>query len=326
MCAHSYFIIYNLGFQSESGIGAQKGTNVHKTLEIISRLKKYVQDNPLSNELIVNDDLIGDFKISKQDLFVDSFVENLSNKVFDTYASRSKHKWTKADKVGCLDSVFKELRYNGGQFDPRLRKIIQAEPHFDISIDEEWAKFDTVSLEGETIHNVFSIKGTIDLVTEVSEDVIEVIDFKNGKMFNWAQEKPKTYETLKEDPQLLLYNYAISKIYPKYKQSIMSIFYINHGGPFSICFDESDNKKFLKTLEKKFNEIKNTQKPRMLSSSRSSWKCQKLCHFFKTKWEGTDKSICQHVQETLNKDGMEKTLVQLTKPGFSPSFYASPGA
>ena len=29
------------------------------------------------------------------------------------------------------------LKYNEGQFDPRYRKIVAAEPHFDIPIDEK---------------------------------------------------------------------------------------------------------------------------------------------------------------------------------------------
>mgnify|MGYP001226067038 FL=1 len=151
----------------------------------------------------------------------------------------------------------------------RERKIVAAEPQFDIPIEEDWAKFDHVTPDGKKEKLQLAIKGTIDLVTEVDDGVIEVIDWKTGRRLNWATGEEKTYEKLLVDPQLLLYNYAISKLFSDYKQAIMSIFYIRDGGPFSMCFDESDQANFLSMLEKRFKQIKRNDFPKPISKNRS---------------------------------------------------------
>ena len=108
-----------------------------------------------------------------------------------------------------------------------------------------------------------------------------MVDWKTGRRLDWATGEEKTYEKLLVDPQLLLYNYAISKAFPEYEQSIMTIFYIKDGGPFSMCFDKSDQDKFLGMLKDTFQSIKANNKPKPLSSKRNHWKCTKLCHFYK---------------------------------------------
>ena len=120
----------------------------------------------------------------------------------------------------CKGLVDDALKYNDGQFDPRKRNVVASEPQFDIAIEEDWAKYEYKMPDGKLVEGRLAIKGTIDLVTEVDEGVIEVIDWKTGRRLNWATGEEKTYEKLLEDPQLLLYNYAISKLFPEYKQAI----------------------------------------------------------------------------------------------------------
>ena len=111
------------------------------------------------------------------------------------------------------------------------------------------AKVNYTLPNGEEFTGRLAIKGTIDLVTEVDDGVIEVVDWKTGQRKDWATGEQKDYEKLSKDPQLLLYYYAISKLFPQYEQAIMSIFYIRDGGPFSLCFDESDQEYFLDKLK-----------------------------------------------------------------------------
>ena len=199
-----------------------------------------------------------------------------------------------------------------------------AEPHFDIPIDEDWAHFE-YEIDGKKIKGQLAIKGTIDLVTESSEGIIEVIDWKTGKRLDWATGEEKTYEKLCSDPQLLLYNYAISKIFPDYKQSIMSIFFIKDGGPFSMCFDKSDEKKFLNMLKNKFQDIQHNNRPKPISENRENWKCTKLCHYCKNNWPGTDQNMCMYIENHLKSEGMENTLKKCTREGFDIGFYSAPG-
>lgn len=171
-----------------------------------------------------------------------------------------------------------------------------------------------------------AIKGTIDLVTKIDDETIEVIDWKTGRRLDWATGEEKTYEKLCSDPQLLLYNYAISKLFPEYNHTIMSIFFIKDGGPFSICFDKADHGRFLKMLEKRFEEIKKNEIPRPISHDRNTWKCTKLCHYYKNNWPGSDQNMCIYIENHLKNNGMESTLKHCTRDGFDIGFYSAPGA
>lgn len=324
-CQMQYFITYTLGHQSDSGKKAELGTIVHKTLEVLAGLKKAAQEStPRQKYIEVNDDAIDKYRIDKKYLLSDEIVNDILEKSFASYTSKSKHDWAKADFKECERLVWTTLKFNHGQFDPRFRDIIDPEPHFDIAIDEDWAKF-TYEIDGKMVEGRLAIKGTIDLVTKVSDDTIEVIDWKTGRRLDWATGEEKDSLKLSKDAQLLLYNYAISKLYPEYKQSIMTIYFIKDGGPFSLCFDKSDQEKFLKMLKTRFEQIKANNAPKPVDPTRTHWKCTKLCHFCKNNWPGSDKNMCMYIEEYLKKHGMEKTIKDCTKPGFSIGYYESPG-
>lgn len=273
----------------------------------------------------VTDDAIGEIKFTPKNLYTKTFVAKLLKRSYEHYTENCVHHYTNADYKFCEKSVDQALTYNDGQFDPRERKIVEAEPQFDILIEEDWAKFDYKMPNGESVTGQLAIKGTIDLVTEVEDGVIEVIDWKTGRRLNWATGEEKTYEKLIEDPQLLLYNYAISKLFPEYDQSIMSIFYIRDGGPFSMCYDEDDQAKFLKMLEKRFKQIKRNEYPQPISHTRKHFKCTKLCHFYKNKWPGTNQTMCHHVEDHLKAFGEQETMERCTAEGHEIGFYEAPG-
>jgi hypothetical protein len=317
-----YFLTYTLGHQSKSGKKAQLGTIVHKVMEVLAGCQHLVQK---MKKMLLIDDALGEIKFTKKKLASDEFVNDILLRSYDWYTKKCDHKYTKADYKFCNETTWEALNHNDGLFDPRNRKIVAAEPHFDIVIDEPWAKYDYTLPNGEKLEGQLAIKGTIDLVTEVEDGIIEVVDWKTGKRLDWATGEEKTYEKLCEDPQLLLYNYAISKLFPEYKQSIMTVFFIRDGGPFSMCFDSKDREKFMEMLKLKFQQISNNQKPQPLSQTRNHWKCTKLCHFYKNKWPGTDQNMCIYTEEHLKKHGMEKTVEECTAKGFSVGHYEAPG-
>lgn len=322
-CELQYFITYNLGYQSPSGKKAQLGTMIHKVMECLAACTKDIQDNPSDKKTsrVITDDALGEISFTDKKLKTKKFVKDLLERSIEWYSSNDHHSYTPADTKFCQKQIDEALSFNDGQFDPRNRKIVDTEPQFDIPIEEDWAKFKNPDgTEGQ-----LAIKGTIDLVTEIDSDTIEVVDWKTGQRKNWATGEKKTYEKLLEDPQLLLYNYAISKLYPQYKQAIMSIFFTRDGGPFSMCFDESDQKSFLKMLEKRYKDISKTKFPRPCSKNRSSFKCTRLCHFYKTNWPGTDKTMCNHVEDRLYDIGHDATVKECTKKGHSVGYYEAPG-
>lgn len=323
-CQMQYFITYVLGHQSISGKKAQLGTIVHKVMEVLASCKKELQDRPKTKSLSITDGALGKIDFTPSSLFTKTFVNKLLNGSYEYYTSSCVHSYQQSDFAFCRDLVKAALEYNDGQFDPRNRKIVAAEPQFDIPIEEDWAKYEYV-INGQKIHGTLAIKGTIDLVTEVDDGIIEIIDWKTGKRLNWATGEEKTYDKLCEDPQLLLYNYATSKLFPDYNQAIMSIFFIKDGGPFSMCFDKNDQNKFLEMLEARFKQIKRNDFPQPISRDRSNFKCTKLCHFYKNNWPGTNTPICQHVEDNLKAFGYDDTVSKCTRDGFNIGYYSPPG-
>jgi ATP-dependent helicase/DNAse subunit B len=322
----SYFITYNLGYQQLSGKRADLGTIVHKVMEVLASLKKELQDNPKSKKITIIDDALGEIYTTESGLFKKPIVNQLANKSFEFYTNRSPHNaFSSNDKETCIEMCWSALNFNNGQFDPRKRDIVAAEPHFDIPIEEDWAKYTYTMPDGKVISGQLAIKGTIDLITKINDDTIEVVDYKTGRRLDWATGEEKTYKKLCSDPQLLLYNYAISKLFPQYKQIIMSIFFIKDGGPFSICFDKEDHHKFLEMLKDRFKDIQQNNTPKPISQDRSNWKCTKLCHYCKNTWENSDLSMCVYVDNYLKEHGMDKTIADCSRKGFSINFYEAPG-
>ena len=202
-CQMQYFITYVLGHQSDSGKKADMGTMAHKAMEILAGLKKFQQDNPRKKYLVVEDDAAGKIRIHKDRLYTDDFVDELCEISIDCYTKNSKNKFFPKDRRDIAETVWTFLRHNDGQFDPRLRNIHHPEPHFDIPIEEDWAKFE-YEINGEKVEGQLAIKGTIDLVTLLDEDTIEVIDWKTGRRMDWATGEVKDYKKLENDAQLLL--------------------------------------------------------------------------------------------------------------------------
>ena len=88
----------------------------------------------------------------------------------------------------------------------------------------------------------------------------------------------------------------------------VSIFYINDGGVFSLCFDEDDYQKAENILQQKFQQIKRSERPKLLSNENSHWKCRKLCKFSQPHKEGAKKSACQHIRDEIRKKGISKVV------------------
>lgn len=274
MCPQQYFIEYNLGWRGLSGQKADKGTIVHKVLEILAFIKQAQQDDTS----IITDDIVGEIDINDYNL------NTIIEKVYKYYSSNTQHhKWTAKDYKDCHTWVYKAIEFNDGMFDPRNRHIVCPEQHFDFAINKPWAAYTYATNEG-LLEGQLSLKGTIDLITKVNDDTLEIIDWKTGRRLDWATGQEKTQEKLENDPQLRIYHYAIKHLYPHIKHIIFSIYFINDGGPFSVCFHDTDLTKTEDMLRLKFDEIRRTKRPRL----NKSWMCSKLCFFGKTTFENTD--------------------------------------
>jgi hypothetical protein len=329
MCEQQYFGEYVLGWRGPSGQKADKGTIVHKILEILAVIQKAKQDN--ADKVV--DDIVGELSLEKYDL------NEIVDKIYKHYSTVSDHhKWSPKDLKDCREWVDKAISFNGGMFDPRNRFVLCPEQHFDFEIKKPWSKYSYKTADGMLSGNL-ALKGTIDLITCVNEKTIEIIDWKTGKRLDWATGKEKTQEKLENDPQLRIYHYAISKLYPDIDHIIFSIYFINDGGPFSICFDKSDLIETEDMLRKKFEHIKKTTKPKL----HKSWMCSKLCHFGKTTFENTsvlpileyrdgqvvDKgkfmTKCEQIRHDIELDGIDSVVKTHKHPNHSFGHYEAPG-
>lgn len=337
MCEQQYFIEYVLGRRGLSNKKADKGTIVHKVLEILALMKKAQQENLL----VITDEIMGEINLDVCDMFDDKFILLLINKVYDYYTSQcTHHEWLEKDRKDCIEWVSKTLRSHNRLFDPRRRNIFRSEQHFDLMIDKDWAKY-TYDINGEKINGNLAIKGTIDLITKLDDTTLEIIDWKTGRRLNWATGQEKTQEKLEEDPQLKLYHYAAHRLFPEYKHIIVTINFINDGGPFSVCFDNHDNAVATEyMLRDKFHKIKNTTKPRL----NKSWMCSKLCHFGKNSFENDNHvlpiieyrdgqvtpknkcmSQCEQIKHEIDVNGMDSAVDKYQIPGYSIGTYKAPG-
>lgn len=329
MCEQQYFIEYVLGWRGPSGQKADKGTIVHKVLEILAFIKKAKQDN----ESTIVDDIVGQIDIS------DYSVEEITDNVYNFYSSKNSHHiWKDKDRKDCKLWVEKALSFNDGMFDPRHRNIVSPELHFDIEIKKPWAKYSYDTPDGKIEGNL-AIKGTIDLITQIDDNFFEIIDWKTGRRLDWATGKEKTQEKLENDPQLRIYHYAVQKLFPDIDNVMVTINFINDGGAFSVCFDKKDLLVTENMLRKKFDVIKNTQKPRL----NKTWMCTKLCHFGKTTFEGSTVPVleeyrdghitpkgsnmtkCEQIKHDIELKGIDVVTNEYKNPLHTIGFYKAPG-
>ena len=327
MCDMKYFGEYILGINGPSGLAADKGTIAHKVLESFALWKKATQEGEDS----FYDEGLG--------ITIDANTtpDTLTSKVFDYYSQAfSHHNWCKKDYDFCLDSVMKVL---GTHLDPRTLTVVDAEPYFDIEFTEPWARYD-YEVDGKRITGNFAIKGTIDLIIKVTDDTYEICDWKTGKRINWATGEEYTYEKLFSNHQLRMYHYAAHMLYPTIKNIIVTIDYINDGGPFTIPFTRADIPDTIDMIQSKFLKI---QKTSILRPSRS-WKCKAFCYFGKSTFADTnvkpltehrggqvcsmgDKMTkCEQLKYCLKHRSMDSIITHMSAPGHELDTYQAPGA
>lgn len=345
-CQQQYFISYVLGIPAVANQKTDMGTITHKVLEILAMIKHATQ----RNEDYIEDDIMGKMKFGK-DWMKPTFlteeeiaIENKSrsaksiykyncllpknhvrygvdlvnliiDKVYSYYIAKlPHHDWTGATAKQVKIMSWIALDFKNGMFDPRKRDILSPEKQFDFPIDEPWA-------------NNLRLKGTVDLITKIDDDTIEIIDWKTGQRMDWAaKDTPvKDFNRLCKDTQLMLYYYAVREMYPEYPHVILSIFFIRDGGPFSICFDDETIDKIKNKIKSTAAVIKECDIPKMVSSGQTDFRCTRLCHFYKNNWPGSKKNMCQYVHDYIKQHGIEKASNDLKRADFSTSDYKAPG-
>lgn len=272
-CPMSYFFEYVLGWDSGVHKATIKGSIVHKVLELLAIIKKADQDGKSS----IRTDLKPATLYVKNYLTTDRLIDKLTSSVYKTHTQKYALDWKPADKKDCIKWVNKVL---GSEFDPRKHNIIDAEGFFDIEIVEPWAAYNYTLPDGNKLRAFLKLKGTIDVVTQVY-DAVEIIDYKTGKRKDWVKGTQKSISDIKDDIQPRMYHYVISKKYPN-KQVIVTMFYVNDGGAFSVYYNKNDLDKTKQLIQHYFKSI---QQASPICSK--SWRCSKFCEYGKTTFEDT---------------------------------------
>jgi hypothetical protein len=307
-CEHKYYLDYCLGYHSPANKKAQKGCIVHKALELLAQVKLAIQNNTggFSDQELQCDWLVDHVRPEQPEEAIDT--------AYKYYVGKGEYAYSNSDFDDCRKWMYDALNWKDGMFSPLKLNILSPEQYFDFEIKEPWAKYSYSLQDGRKLEGYLALKGTVDLVVSRTDNVIEVIDWKTGRKYDWSKEKDKRYNDLYYDSQLRIYHYAISKLYPQAKEIFFTIFYIQDGGPHSICFERNHLKETEAMLQQRFHEIANTTQPKLIYPN---WKCTKLCWFGRNGFNGptTDfsKTICQEVAGELLQLGIDKVTANRAK-------------
>lgn len=316
-CEQAYALTYLMGLPSPSGKAAAKGNVTHKALETLTwraiKLK--------AGESEYEDETFGLLKVA------DITPEWAVKASYEYYKNVESHvNWDdRKDLADCLAWTQKVLKDWRGYYDPMNMDIIEPEVKFDITIREPWAKYSYDGPDGP-IEGYLGLKGTVDLVTRDKHDpdIIEIVDYKTGKQQCFATGKPKTYESLKRDPQILLYVYALSKLFPG-KRICFSIIFINFDGPFQLFFGPEDIEAAEKMLREMFEEIRDNELPALVEK-KMDWKCKYVCgHNKPNPWDESGVSTCQFIHKKIREIGLDEVLKQYGKQGAFNSYGSGGG-
>ncbi len=326
-CAHKYFLEYNLGIRFPGNRKADLGTTFHKIMEILGKIKKAKQEN----EKHIQDEILGKYKIPK---VVD--VDKITQAVFAHYQKMfSYHDFVALDLKHIRKWVQTISEFRGGIYNPLNQEIFQTEQHFEFPIEQDWAKYE-YEQDGQKISGYLGLKGTIDLIVKHDDETLHIIDYKTGRRLDWATGQEKTYEKLMVDPQLLMYHYAVSQLYPQFENVMVTIYYLADGGPFTLCYSPEHLGQTEEMLKKKFIKIKTTQIPHLSKT----WKCTKMCPFSKTSFPspliefrngqftpvGQPMSMCQQAEYMIKQKGIDWVEDNYKEKGHQLNYYKAPGA
>lgn len=353
-CQQKTFFVYNLGLKDIPNIKTEIGTVTHRVVETLAALKKAYQEtgkyefvDPDFGKLSYTEDqLFGFTEFSENEIallnkersdtkvFMDvptltfphkrmgvEVVEELVKICFEHYKKKSPNEFQEVHYQWARNFTWLALENKNGLYDPRKRNIVAPEIPFDLEIEDPWAKINYL-VGDKKIETNLRIKGTIDLVTKINDDTIEIVDWKTGQRLNWATGKRKEYEDLCVDKQLMLYYYAARRLFPD-KHIIITIFFLRDGGPFTVCFDDQVIPKVKETLKTTLEEVKKTEQPKLRDYYHQDFMCYRLCTFFKNKIDG--QSQCSHIMKYNKKHGLQKTIEKFKDPNFSIDHYNNPG-
>lgn len=292
MCTFKYFLIYHEKKKLKSNWGASHGTLLHDILE------KYVNgaDKDWMNRLYLG--YAGQLKTEDKFGEIITLESPLVWAKPDDYANQKPHCDTcpfaqdgrckiSQERLDKLKGCPKKL------FEASVRTLNNVFRRYSPTYD------DSSKVLGTEYTINFTVPGTdtpliciLDLVIKRSDDIIEIVDYKFGKMTKNAQE-------LRTDVQARICSYAarkefiedINKKGHKYKGIFLTFDYFSDA-PATIALTENDDALTEKSLINAINKVKTTKYVSRLcgnSDPDTHWKCRTMCDpaVCRSLWKGT---------------------------------------
>jgi hypothetical protein len=326
LCEFQFYMNYVLGLPQKPNFKTEKGSIVHKALELLAHRKVCEQDGKPT---------FFETEVGREFRAADVTVESALDAAWAHYTAKNEsgHDWPRGDYEDCLGWTRDVVEFNDGCFNPLNRKVVCPERYFDFVIEEPWAWYDFEDpFTGRRVRGYLGIKGTIDLITEVGPGMLEYLDWKSGRMWDWANDKEKDYESLCDDPQLLLYFYALTRLYPEYDTIMVTIFFAQKKMPWTIPFDrDRDAPRALAMFRRRFDEVRNNRRPRrIMDDARKAWKCKSFCYYGKTAPDGSKSgrgewSLCDEMNREVQQLGLERAMVKHGRPDAFSSYGSGGG-
>jgi len=267
-CPFKYMLEQLLKIRPPTGKAALQGTIVHQVFEWMAKLKK------------------------KDKTHIDPMW--LLDQAWIWHTKLNPHIAIRRETSRGEAADFKKCRLCiehivNSDFNPYKMKIIDAERWFEIQLEgDDWECTDE-------FHNntQFTNRGLMDLVHEIDENTIEIVDWKTGKREDFYTRKEYDFKKLLEDIQLRLYHFAACKLYPQYKNILITFHFILDGGPITIPPTDYEIPLTIEALSKFFSTVKADT----LIIRNRNWQCR-MCGFQK-------EDACNRIWSDLHTYGSE---------------------
>jgi len=304
-CETDYFITYVLGHRGKSGLAAAKGNAVHKAMETLAWKSKMTREGVFEYE----DETFGPLVVA------DITPEWAIQAAYDYYVKIEDHlDWNATHFKECREWTYKALNDWGGYFDPMNQIVVEPEVKFDFVIEEDWARYTYETPQGP-IEGFLGIKGTTDLVVadKMDTNLLECVDYKTGRQSDFNTGIEKDYWSLWHDKQLLLYYYALRRLFPD-KAIMMTILFVKFDGPFRMMFGDEQYAEAEAMLKKAFDEIRANERPGRVPSN-MAFKCKYTCAHGQKGPIVDGKTRCEIIRDSIYTIGMDATMAKHGIPG-----------
>lgn len=309
-CEWKWFLTYVLKFRDKAGYSAFGGTCAHAVLEAMSEARMaglHEKDNDkIATKIISNmiKDEDGEPRVPiiwenpsehiwDPEILFEIFVEYYGEK---DQENKNKLLNQRAKYSGILNGIHWIL---GTPYNPRDCNTIATENRFDIAI--EGPRFIT-GRKDDGQYKYLELLGFIDRIDQIDDDTIEIIDYKTGSLGHWppgSKQGDKTLEDFYEDIQCLLYYYAARRLYPQFKQVLVTFIYTTKKKTFTVSMGEEDIRRLEEKVRLRFTSIRNNEEPKQ---NNGFW-CKHICSY------GDKTGICKKVWNEKNQMGTD--FVQL---------------